>query len=129
MRGFSNRTVAHPNASERAERALEALQKPHLTDVAIAKRFAPRIVARQETISGELGTEQPIAMSWDLAKRSFAQGLACLWNIKRVLVTRAKLRIKLAFHRVVQNRFMPWALAGSGWGMSLGLVMIVVVMR
>lgn len=129
MRGFSNRALARPNTSERVERALEALRKPHLTDVAIAKRFAPRIVARQETISGELGTEQPITMSLDLAKRSFAQGFVCLWNIKRVLVTRAKLRVKLAYARLTRSMIVWKALAGSGWGMSLGLLMIVVVMR
>ena len=118
MRGFSNRALAQPTHSERTERALEALQKPHLTEVAIAKRFAPRIVARQETISGELGLEQPIAMSWDLAKRSFAQGFRCLWNIVRVLAARAKLRLRIAFHRSVQNRFLPWILTGfamPGW--------------
>jgi hypothetical protein len=129
MRGFSNRAFVQPNASERAERELEALQKPHLTEAAIAKRFAPVIVARQETISGETGLEQPIAMSWDLAKRSFAQGFRCLWNINRVLAARAKLRMKVAFHRIMQTRVLPWALAGSGWGMSMGLVMLVVVMR
>ena len=129
MRGFSNRAFAQPTHSERAERALEVLQKPHLTEMAIAKRFAPRIVSRQETISGESGLEQPIAMSWDLAKRSFAQGFRCLWNIVRVLLARARLRLRIAYTRVMQARALPWALAGSGGGMSMGLAVLIVVVR
>lgn len=124
MRGFSNRDFAESRPQE--------LIEPELS---IARRFAPvrrshvTIVSSQETISGELGKEQPIAMSWDLAKRSFAQGFRCLWNIKRVLLKRAQLRGKLAYHRVMQARVLPWALAGSGWGMSIGLMVIVVVVR
>ena len=101
MRGFSNK---HFTEARRYEPPL-----------AIAQRFAPvRIVSTNETIPGDLGKEQPIAMSWDMAKRSFGQGFRCLWNIERVLMTRAKLRARLAYHRIMQARFLPWVLAGLG---------------
>ena len=102
MRGFSNKHFTEARA-------------PYDPPLAIAKRFAPvRIVSTNETIPGDLGKEQPIAMSWDMAKRSFGQGFACLWNIERVLMTRAKLRVRLAYHRIMQARFLPWVLATFG---------------
>lgn len=124
MRGFSNRAFTAPRPRETEELAR-----------AIAKRFAPErpyVVTSRETISGELGKEQEIAMSWDLAKRSFAQGFRCLWNIKRVLITRAKLRVKLAYHRVMQNRVLPWVLTGWGWGFAgcgWSVALLVLVMK
>lgn len=130
MRGFSNRAFAQPNTSERAERLLEALQKKHLSDAAIARRFAPErpysVVVSNPAPAPRASVDE-LAMLLNLAGKSFAQGFRCLWGIKRVITTRAKLRVKIAYHRVVQNRFMPWALAGGGWGMSMGLALMVVV--
>lgn len=122
MRGFSNRA---PDKPVSAESTLEALQKPHL----IAARFAPvrpRVVVSNPEPAPR-ASEDELAMLLNLAGKNFAHGFRCLWMIKRVLATRAKLRVKIAYHRVVQNRFMPWALAGGGWGMSMGLALMVVV--
>jgi len=134
MRGFSNRPT--PQAPIRQPYRPPAVQPRPFLDAEQFdfSRYAPerpRIASSNSAISGELGMERPIAMSWDLAKRNFAQGFRCLWNIKRVIATRAKLRGKVAFHRIVQNRLVPWALAGWGWGWGAGGwgVVLVLVMR
>lgn len=132
MRGFSSKAIK-PESDDSTPPPRASEGEPAEAARDIAKRFAPArpymVVSTNEAISGELGKEQPIAMSWDLAKRSFGQGFRCLWAIPRVLVTRAKLRLKLAYHRIMQARILPWALAGSGWGFSMGLAMIVMVIK
>src|SRR6185295_4526756 len=119
MRGFSNRAFAAP---------LPETPEPPLD---IARRFAPErptvVVSNPEPLPR--ASEDELAMLLNLAGKSFAQGFRCLWGIKRVLVTRAKLRLRLAYHRIMQARFLPWALAGGGWGCSLGLAVLLMVAR
>ena len=134
MRGFSNRPT--PQAPIRQPYRPPSVQpRPFLdADQFDFSRYAPerpRIASSNSAISGELGMERPIAMSWDLSRRHFAQGFLCLWNIKRVIATRAKLRVKITYRRVTQSMLIWKALAGSGWGMGMGGwgVVLVLVMR
>ena len=107
MRGFSKAHQQAPRERVSAEDA-ETLR--------IAKIFSPKrpeVVVANEAPAPRASQDE-LAMLLNLAGKNFALGFRCLWMIRRLITVRLRLRIVHAFHRVMQARSLPWALAGVG---------------
>jgi hypothetical protein len=107
MRGFSKAHQQAPRERAFAEDA-ETLR--------IARIFSPKrpeVVVSNEAPAPRASQDE-LAMLFNLAGKNFALGFRCLWMIRRLITVRLRLRLKVAYHRIMQARKLPWALAGAG---------------
>jgi len=124
MRGFSNKAAVAP-------RGVNTQGEDELSKLDFA-RYAPErpyAVVASNKEPAPRACKDELSMLLNLAGKSFGQGFRCLWAIRRVIAVRIRLRLKLAYHRVMQMRFLPWVLAGGGWGTTLGLMLVLGVVK